>query len=90
MERTIKTAETFHTKAVVCTNKYDTNLENTAKIESFCKVNNLPFEERIPFDSNAVKAINNDKLLLTLIVHLGKSHSFQVGACIRIFEYSDI
>jgi len=59
MERIIKTAEQFQTRIAVCINKYDTNLVNTEKIESFCKKLNLPVAGRIPFDSNAVKAINS-------------------------------
>jgi MinD superfamily P-loop ATPase len=59
MERIIKTAEQFQTRVAVCINKYDTNLVNTEKIESFCKKINLPVAGRMPFDSNAVKAINS-------------------------------
>ncbi|MFZ7131230.1 MAG: ATP-binding protein [Eubacteriales bacterium] len=73
MERIIKTAETFHTKTVVCINKYDTNLDNTNRIESFCKVNNLPFAGRIPFDSNAVKAINNGQTIVDINCPSGKA-----------------
>jgi len=59
MERIIETAEKFQTKVAVCINKYDTNIENTEKIELFCKNHNIIYAGRIPFDSNAVKAINN-------------------------------
>lgn len=59
MERIIKTAEQFQTRVAVCINKYDTNLVHAEKIESFCKKMNLPVTGRIPFDSNAVKAIND-------------------------------
>jgi MinD superfamily P-loop ATPase len=37
MERIINTAAKFGTKTVVCINKYDTNIDNTEKIEQFCK-----------------------------------------------------
>lgn len=59
MERIIKTAQQFQIKIVVCINKYDTNLANTEKIELFCQEQNLPFVGRIPFDIEAVKAINH-------------------------------
>lgn len=59
MERIIKTAKIFQTRVVVCVNKYNTNIENTEKIELYCKKHNIPFVGRIPFDYNAVKAINN-------------------------------
>ena len=58
MKRIIKTAETFQTKAAVCVNKYDTNILNTERIEEYCRTNNLPFIGRIPFDPEAVKAVN--------------------------------
>lgn len=59
MERIIITAEKFQTRIAVCINKYDTNIDNTEKIESLCKRLKLPFVGRIPFDPDAVKAINN-------------------------------
>lgn len=58
MERIIYTAKKFNAKIAVCVNKYDTNIENTEKIELFCKENNIAFTGKIPFDSSAVKAIN--------------------------------
>lgn len=58
MERIIRTAEIFHTRIAVCINKYDTSLGNTEKIEAFCKERGLPFAGRIPYDPEAVKAIN--------------------------------
>lgn len=66
MERIINTAEKLQTKVAVCVNKYDTNINNTEKIELFCKNNNIPFTGRIPFDSNAVKAINNGQSLVDI------------------------
>lgn len=64
MERIIKTAETFRTKIGVCINKYDTNTANTEKIEEFCKEKGLPFTGRIPFDPEAVAAINNGQTIV--------------------------
>ena len=66
MERIINTAAKFGTKTAVCINKYDTNIENTEKIEEFCKKQELPFIGRIPFDSNAVKAINNGQTIVDI------------------------
>jgi MinD superfamily P-loop ATPase len=63
MERIIKTAGTFGTKVAVCVNKYDTNPENTVKIETYCKEKNLPFAGMIPFDPEAVQAINGGKTI---------------------------
>jgi MinD superfamily P-loop ATPase len=66
MERIIKTAATFQTKIAVCLNKYDTNIQNAEKVESFCKERGIPFIGRIPFDTNAVKAINNGQTIVDL------------------------
>jgi len=66
MERIIKTAEKFQTKVAVCINKYDTNIENTEKIELFCKNHDIIYAGRIPFDSNAVKAINNGQSIVDI------------------------
>jgi MinD superfamily P-loop ATPase len=59
MERIIKIAEIFNTKIAICINKFDTNISNTEKIEEFCRIKGISFAGKIPFDSNAVKAINN-------------------------------
>lgn len=64
MERIIKTAKKFRTKIGVCTNKYDTNPTNNEKIEEFCRRKGLPFTGRIPFDPEAVKAINNGQTIV--------------------------
>lgn len=73
MERIIKTAEKFQTKTVVCVNKYDTNIENTEKINLFCKKFNLPFVGKIPFDKNAVKAINNNQSIVDIDCAAGRA-----------------
>lgn len=66
MERIIKTAAKFGTKTVVCINKCNTNIENTEKIEETCKDQGLPYMGRIPFDSDAVKAINNGQTIVDI------------------------
>jgi MinD superfamily P-loop ATPase len=73
MERIIKTAEQFESRIAVCINKYDTNLVNTEKIELFCKKMNLPVAGRIPFDSNAVKAINNGLSIIDIDCTSGRA-----------------
>lgn len=64
MERIIKTSEIFRTKTAVCINKYDTNLANTKRIEEFCSEKGLTYVGKIPFDSEAVKAINNGRTIV--------------------------
>ena len=58
MERIIKTAVKFQVKIAVCINKFDININNSQRIEEFCKKSNLPYVGKIPFDSNVSKAIN--------------------------------
>lgn len=66
MERIIKTAERFQTKIAICINKYDTNVEKTEKIKLYCKNNNLPFVGEIPFDKEAVGAINKGQTIVDI------------------------
>ena len=66
MERVINTAAKFGVKTAVCINKYDTNIKNTKQIKAFCEKQNLPFVGSIPFDSDAVKAINNGQTIVDI------------------------
>lgn len=61
MERIVKTAETFRTKTAVCVNKADVNHAKTEEIRTFCGENRIPFAGVIPFDPEAVKAVNSGK-----------------------------
>ncbi|MCR1900285.1 ATP-binding protein [Irregularibacter muris] len=66
MERIINTAAKFGTKTAICINKFDTNIENTKKIEEFCKKQGLAFMGKIPFDAGAIKAINNGQTIVDI------------------------
>ena len=66
MERIINTAAKFGTKIAICINKYDTNIKNTKRIEEFCNKQGLPYIGSIPFDSNAVKAINKGQTIVDI------------------------
>ena len=90
MERIIKTAEKFQTKVAVCINKYDTNKENTTKIELFCKSCNIPFAGKIPFDSNAVKAINNGQSIVDIDCAAGLAAIKVYKETIKILNYSGV
>ncbi len=59
MERIIKTAAHFGTKVAICVNKYDTNIRNTKRIEQYCNDRGLSLIGKIPFDEEAIKAVNN-------------------------------
>lgn len=73
MERIIKTANNFKMPIGICINKYDTNLRNTENIEKYCEDNNLLMVGRIPFDIEAVKAVNNAKTIVDIDCAAGKA-----------------
>lgn len=63
LERIVKTAQTFHTPLCVCVNKADTDGRIASSIEQFCAAHEIPFVGRIPFDPEAVRAINRGETL---------------------------
>ncbi|MEG6613939.1 ATP-binding protein [Pseudoclostridium thermosuccinogenes] len=71
MERIINTAAKFGVKTAVCINKFDTNMQNTEKIENFCTDQGISLMGRIPFDSDAVKAINNGHTIVDIVCASG-------------------
>lgn len=73
MKRIIKTAEKSGVKIAICINKFDTNSANTEKIEQFCKEEKLPFVGRMPFDNDAVKAINSGYTIVDTDCTSGKA-----------------
>ena len=86
MERIINTAAKFGTKTAVCINKYDTNMKNTQKIEAFCKKQSLPFVGKIPFDSDAVKAINNGQTIVDIDCSAGAAVKEVFEKTMDLFE----
>ena len=86
MERIIKTAQIFRTKTAVCINKYDTNHENTKRIEEFCREKGLPFVGKIPFDPEAVKAINNGKTIVDIDCPSGQAAKKVFENTIKLFS----
>lgn len=64
MRRILKTASVFGTRAVVCVNKFNTNEERTKAIEDFCRDHKVAFVGKIPFDSEAVKAVNRGESIV--------------------------
>ncbi len=64
MKRIILTAAKLGVTIAVCVNKSDTNEELSAKIESFCWKEGIFFAGKIPFDSMAVKAVNEGKTVI--------------------------
>ncbi len=73
MERIIQTAAKFAVKTAVCVNKFDANLENTQQIEDFCNKHKLPFIGRIPYDTEAVRAVNMGLTIADIDCRSGKA-----------------
>lgn len=73
MERIIKTSKIFQLQIAVCVNKYDTNIENTEIIEAYCKEQHIAFTGRIPFDPEAVNAINSSLSIVDIDCMSGKA-----------------
>ncbi len=58
LKRLVQTMASFQVACMVCVNKFDTSLANTAEIEIYCKEENIPFVGKIPFDPEAMRAVN--------------------------------
>jgi len=64
MDRILKTAKVFGTKAVVCTNKWDLNPELTQVIKSYCADHGLSYLGEIPYDPHVIEAVNSGKNIM--------------------------
>lgn len=87
LERIIHTAEIFHVIPVVCVNKYDTNVENTDKIEDYCYRRDIPFVGRIPFDLEAVQAINQGQTIVERDCAAGRAVREIYSKTMELFQY---
>ena len=73
MKRIIITAEKFGIKTAVCINKFDINIENTEKIKAFCKKEKISYMGEIPFDYDAVNAVNKGMTIADIDCAAGKA-----------------
>jgi MinD superfamily P-loop ATPase len=55
--RILQVCRHFEVPAVICINKYDINLENSQKIENYCREEKVGVAARIPFDNLVTKAM---------------------------------
>lgn len=90
MERIITSAKHFGVKTIVCVNKYDININNTRKIESYCRENEIPFAGKIPYDENAIKAINEGKSIAEVECMAGYAIKAIYDRIIEIMKGNDI
>jgi len=73
MKRIIITAEKFGIKTAVCINKFDINIKNTEKIKAFCKKEKISYMGEIPFDHDAVNAVNKGMTIADIDCAAGKA-----------------
>jgi len=73
MKRIIETADKFGIKTAVCVNKSDINMENTEKIKELCKKEKISFMGEIPFDPEAVNAVNKGITIAAIDCISGKA-----------------
>jgi MinD superfamily P-loop ATPase len=64
LERILKLTEHFKIPSVVCINKFDINLGNTAKIASYCEKNGSRLIGQIPYEPKVVEALVNRKTVI--------------------------
>jgi len=64
LERILGVAHHFEIPAVVCINKYDINLDNTKKIEQYCKSKNIRVVGKLPYDTVVTEAMIHEKTVV--------------------------
>jgi len=64
LERILGVAYHFKIPAVVCINKFDINLDNTKKIEQYCKSNNINIVGKLPYDNIVTDAMIHEKTVV--------------------------
>ncbi|MCK5081347.1 MAG: ATP-binding protein [Candidatus Omnitrophica bacterium] len=63
-ERVIKVARQFGADVKLVVNKYDLNKDMTAKIEDYCRENDIQLIGKIGFDENIVRAVVDGKTIM--------------------------
>jgi len=64
LERVHSVANHFKITPVVCINKYDINLDNSEKIENYCRENNILIVGKLPYDNSVTKAMVDEKNII--------------------------
>jgi MinD superfamily P-loop ATPase len=64
LDRIYQVVSHFSIPCCVCINKCDINVENTRKIESWCRKNHIPIVGRIPYDTSVTEAMISKKTLI--------------------------
>ncbi len=66
LKRVVQSAKQLKVPVAVMVNKYDTNEAICSDIETYCQKEGLPFVGKVPYDTEAVRAINEGKTLIEI------------------------
>jgi MinD superfamily P-loop ATPase len=64
MKRILEVTKHFDIPAVVCVNKEDINIENTKKLEEFCKQNSMDIVGKLPYDNITTDSMIEGKTVI--------------------------
>jgi MinD superfamily P-loop ATPase len=64
LERILGVTKHFEIPATVCVNKYTINLDNTKKIEHYCKDNSIQVVGKLPYDTMITKAMIHEQSVI--------------------------
>ncbi len=64
LKRILGVAQHFRIPATVCINKYTINLENTEKIEQYCRDNCIQIVGKLPYDTEITKAMIHEQSII--------------------------
>lgn len=86
MKRIVETSYKFGIKTAICINKHDVNIDKSQEIECFCKNNEIPMIGKLPFDRNAIKAINIGKTIVDIDCEIGEKVKDVFNQVIKILN----
>ncbi len=69
MDRVLDVCNHFKVEAAVCINRYDLHLNNTQKIEDYCRNKNIKIAGKVPFDNIFIKALAKGKPVTEYVPH---------------------
>ncbi len=73
LKRLLETVEGFQIKALICVNKADTSPQHTLEIEAYCEQKKLPFVGKLPYDKEAVRAVNSGYTIVDVDCKAGEA-----------------
>ena len=87
LKRMIRTGRIFHTPLAVCINKADINPDCADQIERYCKDGDIPLVGRIPFDTQAISAVNAGLAIADMDCPSGRAVRAVYDRVVRLLEH---